>query len=341
MDMPGARVTLGPVAEFVNRLKAVSFIENVSLAPHGKAEGRFDGVLTLRTNEGTFKFAVVLKRSYLDRASAHAITALGASSRRAGRPLLLLARYIPRPMGEQLIAADVNFVDLAGNIHVALGNKYACTILGKAETQKHERKRAPTAAQVQVEFLLAAEPDAATWPVRQIAARAGISKSKAAQIRQQLKETKQIQGRAKDRERLLLSGYAEFLRPKLFLGRFRSRESPEDFVAHLADRLAPRGVRFSLTGGAAADLLQHFYRGPETALFLDQWIPEIQKRLQLLPDRQGPVIVMRAFGEPVFWKTQSGVTVAHPWLIYAELMHSEDPRAHEAAEELRRDFLVK
>jgi hypothetical protein len=108
----------------------------------------------------------------------------------------------------------------------------------------------------------------------------------------------------------------------------------------LVDRLVPLGVRFSLTGGPAAELLQHFYRGPDTPLFLDRWNADIQKRLELLPDRQGPVMVLHAFGEPVFWKTLQGVTVAHPWLIYAELMHSEDPRAHEAAEELRREFIA-
>lgn len=50
------------------------------------------------------------------------------------------------------------------------------------------------------------------------------------------------------------------------------------------------------------------------------------------------MIVMRAFGTPVFWRAVGALTVAHPWLIYAQLMNSEDPRAHEAAEELRREF---
>ena len=85
--------------------------------------------------------------------------------------------------------------------------------------------------------------------------------------------------------------------------------------------------------------MQHFYQGTEAPIFLTEWNSEIQKCLRLLPDRNGPVTVLRAFGEPVFWRTIGALTVAHPWLIYAELMHSEDPRAHEAAEELRREFL--
>jgi hypothetical protein len=31
--------------------------------------------------------------------------------------------------------------------------------------------------------------------------------------------------------------------------------------------------------------------------------------------------------------------VAPPWLIYAELLNASDPRAREAAEELRQEFL--
>ena len=56
--------------------------------------------------------------------------------------------------------------------------------------------------------------------------------------------------------------------------------------------------------------------------------PKIQK--------QKPLASVR---EPVFWRDVGKLTVAHPWLIYAELMNSEDPRSHEAAEELRREFL--
>ena len=98
-------------------------------------------------------------------------------------------------------------------------------------------------------------------------------------------------------------------------------------------------MKFALTGGPAADLLQHFYRGLEVPLFLSETGPVVHQKLRLLPDRSGPVVVFRAFGTPVFWRTVQELPIAHPWLIYAELMDSADPRAHEAAEELRREFL--
>ena len=74
-------------------------------------------------------------------------------------------------------------------------------------------------------------------------------------------------------------------------------------------------------------------------MFVSQWDRSIQQRLRLLPDRDGPVIALRAFGDVVYWREEGGHTVAPPWLVYAELLASDDPRAHEAADEFRREFL--
>ncbi|HSO75884.1 MAG TPA: type IV toxin-antitoxin system AbiEi family antitoxin, partial [Blastocatellia bacterium] len=69
-------------------------------------------------------------------------------------------------------------------------------------------------------------------------------------------------------------------------------------------------------------------------------IPEATLReLRVLPDRNGPLILLRAFGTVPFWKEFRRNTIAHPWLIYCELMYSSDPRAHEAAEQLKAEFL--
>ena len=85
--------------------------------------------------------------------------------------------------------------------------------------------------------------------------------------------------------------------------------------------------------------LHHYYRAPEIPLFVEMAPDELLRKLRLLPDRNGPITLLRSFGVLPFWKEISGVTVAHPWLIYAELMHSPDSRAHEAAEQLRAEFI--
>jgi len=109
------------------------------------------------------------------------------------------------------------------------------------------------------------------------------------------------------------------------------------FLARLRNS-TPSGLRYALTGGPAIDLLQHFYRGPEVPMFLEPSSRRMTQELRLLPDSEGPVTLLRAFGETVFWQERDNHMLAPPWLIYAELLYSNDPRAHEAALEFQREL---
>jgi hypothetical protein len=62
--------------------------------------------------------------------------------------------------------------------------------------------------------------------------------------------------------------------------------------------------------------------------------------LRILPDKSEPLIFLRSFGAVPFWRDTGPFPLAPPWLIYSELMYSSDPRAHEAAEEIKREFLA-
>jgi hypothetical protein len=124
------------------------------------------------------------------------------------------------------------------------------------------------------------------------------------------------------------------------IGRFRPPErNIDDFLARLRKEAKADDFRFSLSGGPAAYQLQKFYKGPHTPIFVRPATSDLPRQLRLLPDREGPVTLLKAFGDLVFWRSTDGVHLAHPWLIYAELMTEPDPRAHEAAEELRKEFL--
>src|SRR5262249_42878385 len=138
----------------------------------------------------------------------------------------------------------------------------------------------------------------------------------------------------------LLRGYSEILRSKLFVNRFRSTFSSTDkVIRHIQNGLKKLGTQWSLTGGPAAYELNHFYRGNEIPVFIDNFSDELARELPLLPDVHGPITVLRPFGALQYWETIGGKPLAHPWLIYSELMYSNDPRAHEAAIDIREKFL--
>lgn len=343
--MPGIERQLTP---YLERLRALDFVQDVEFsADFARGGSQINGLLRVRTPRGKFTFNVECKGSYLDRALINAVIAQAKySAEKERRPLLLLARYVPAPSAGKLIAAGVNFLDRAGNMHLTLGKNYERTIIGRREPLRAEDAKAMTAAKAQLLFAFAAYEQAPTWTVRQLAEVSGVSKSSIARQRKQLVDegilTRGFQLRnAQDLATQLLSAYEQALRPKLLINRFRAAESTaEPIVRKLRETFAKASLKWSLTGGPAAFELQPFYKGPEIPVFVESLSEAVGRELRVLPDRNGPLIFLRAFGTVPFWKEIAGKTIAHPWLIYSELMHSSDPRAHEAAEELKAEFLT-
>ncbi len=326
------------------QLTNLSFVKMIHIQHGEHSSVRVD------TAAGSFNFDVRLVRSYLDRTLANDLIQIAKGLKGRGQSdLLLLARYVPRPTGERLAEAGVNFLDEAGNMNLALGSNYHSLILGKPEIRSAE-KRSPGPAAIQVLITLAAQSETWDWSIRDLASVAGVSKTVAAEVRQKLVEEGTLKKGEDGQYQLLtpqdirercLSGYSQLLRPRLVINRFRSMETDADkFAAEFIRIISQPGKKYALTGGAGAFALQHFYRGPETAIFVEELTPDIERRARLLADPRGPITLLRGFGEPfVFSSRVHDVSVAHPLLIHLELLQQDDPRAHEAAERIREEFL--
>ena len=340
-------VTQKQLSPYLEQLRALDFVQAVEFSAGFKRDKRdVDGLLRIGTPKGTFAFYIELKNSYLDRAHINAlITQAKYYAEKDRRLLLLLARYVPAPSAEKLIDAGVSFIDLAGNVHLMLGKSYGRTVVGKREQQRSKEAKTMTAAKGQLLFAFAAYEQAPAWTVRQLAEASGVGKSNVATIRKQLVDegilTRNFQLRdGKELESQLLRAYEQALRPKLFINRFRAAESStEQFLRKIRDTFSKASLKWSLTGGPAAFELQRFYKGAEIPIFVGSHAEATLRELRVLPDRNGPLILLRAFGTVPFWKEIRRNTIAHPWLIYCELMYSSDPRAHEAAEQLKAEFL--
>jgi hypothetical protein len=338
-----------PEPEQLTHLRELPFVKELRFVPPPqKAAPGADAELHVQTDSGRFRFLVQIKRSYLEQTALYSLVARAEQARREKLgETLLLARHISRPMAERLISEHIGFADTAGNVHLQLGARYNWTVMGRPEPQPLVEERRTTPAHVQLLFQFASNPDSLTWPVRQLENAAGVGRTKAAQGRNRILSEELFLKKGKRYEpgpfltERLVTGYGQLLRPKLLLHRFGYPEkSPEAFLDRLRV-LAPQiSLRYALTGAPAAGLLQHFYRGLETPLFVDHWNRNTQNQLRLLPDRQGPLTILHAFGEVIYWREIGGHTIAPPWLIYAELANSRDPRAHEAAEHLRREYLL-
>jgi hypothetical protein len=339
------------LAPYLEKIRALEFVKalDFSAEPNSHEDKGIDGKLRIRTPKGTFNFLVEQKSSYLDRSLLSAFIAQAKYQAEAHRrPVILFARYVPRPSAERLVASGINFLDRVGNIHLTLGSNYSHTVLGNREPQAFRESASPGAARIQLLFTFAADPQTGESTVRELAEASGLSKSSVARLREELVKDQILKHTShgyevrdkKELHQILLAGYDNTLRPKLFINRFRAPESdPEQLLPRLKASLSPLAMKWSLTGAAAAYHLQHYYKAPEVPLFVETSSDETFRKLRLLPDRNGPITLLRSFGVLPFWKEISGLTIAHPWLIYAELMRSRDSRAHEAAEQLRAEFI--
>jgi hypothetical protein len=338
------------MAPCLDRLRELPFVRGVRIAwEPASGKRQVDALVTLRTPRRSFTLGLEVKRSFLDRTATSALIAEALRLQREHRlPLLLAARYVPRPTGERLADAGVNFVDRVGNIHLRLGTDHHVLVLGRRNPLPGPAARRPSPALFQLLFVLLADPAAAGWTVRALAEAAGIGKTAAAAARQRLlgenvlrrgERTFHVMDRRKLADQFV-DGYARILRSHLHIGRFRALErNPERLLEHIAHLARSAGLGWAVTGAPAAFALQRFYRDDQVPVFLTELRPEAQRELRLVPDREGPVMMFRAFGTHYAWREVGDLWVAHPWLIYAELVHRGEPRALDAAVQLREEYL--
>lgn len=342
----------------LDRIRAIPFVRRLRfVARDASDDPGSDGTLEITTPRGEYRLSLIRTRSYLDRSLVNALIGRIQGQRKAAKKqrhratngqTLLLAPYLPVPTAKTLIGADISFADEAGNIHLRLGEEYNWTVTGERKPPKPPESERITPAAVQLLFQLATTPESATWTVRDLAAAAGISKSKAAQLRTQFVHDQLVIPRSGEGKfqitpalkESLISGYSQILRPKILLGRYRHADkTAEEFLDRLSREAVEHKIGYALTGGPAADALLHTYRTPEVSLFARANDTATLRQFRLLPDRQGPVTLLRAFAPLVYWREIQGRTVAPPWLVYAELLISVDDRDREVAEDLRQKLL--
>jgi hypothetical protein len=116
--------------------------------------------------------------------------------------------------------------------------------------------------------------------------------------------------------------------------------NPDTFLEKFQQWAGLHHVQWAVTGAPAAFRLQRFYRGEQIPVFVGGAPDRLTRDLKLLPDKNGAVILLRKFGTLLPWRVERGLAVAHPWLIYAELLHEGGARAIEAATEIREKVLL-
>ena len=258
---------------------------------------------------------------------------------------LVLTPFIPPAPAQLLAEAGLQYLDLAGNCHLALGTACLIHVEGKRPDPGVRRGRGLGAAGYQTLFAILARPELLNLPVRQFAQEAGIPKTVVGDTLRRLLADGVI-GRKRRGERVLaqrealmarwLAGYENHLRPRLLFGRYRPAErNPLELEKRLEGALGE--AAWAWGGAAGAFRLTRYYRGEITVVHLPRLPADAPQRFRALPDPEGPLILLGFPGRPAL---EGPVPrVAHPLLVYTELLHAGDDRAREAAALVREKYL--
>ncbi len=307
---------------------------------HDGADGELQVVAHPRTKRE--RFLVRTSRTHLSYALASGFI---EQARRHKGNWILFVPYVPSKIGQHLAEHNLSYADTVGNCHIefASGRGLLGHIEGKKPARDVTTKSAGRVPSHQLVFAVLAKPALLREPIRQIAVAAGIGKTAAADQLLRLERRGLIhrkRGVIVDQRALLdrwLSAYAEVVRPAWLVGRYRPQARDPEAVERMVE--AAWNKRSWVYGGSAAGWrMTEYYRGEGTVLHVDALPDDALRQLRVIPDRAaGPLTILRTPGTIAYEGTAA--RLAHPLLVYTEMMASTDSRAREAAAEIRERFL--
>jgi hypothetical protein len=186
-------------------------------------------------------------------------------------------------------------------------------------------------------FALLCNPELVKAPYRTIAAQAPVALGAVGPILDDLAELGFVENRPAGRRlvrkpELLdrwVAAYAERLRPRLLLNRFRAADPAWWRTQHVPD---------TLWGGEVAAYTKTRYLQPQLCtIYADRLPPDTIVANRLTHDPDGAVELVRRFW--AFDYTDPDGPLVHPVLVYADLVAEPDKRRREAAGVLRERYL--
>lgn len=337
---------IAPLAPYLARLRELPFVLDARIPDDTSVRG-WDAELVITTPTGPERFLAAIKdapvRKYVAYEYAHQF--------RGAPPLsvIVFSRYIDPASRAKFKQSNVSYVDLQGNLRVAIGDRYIADFEKPGAPPKTTQARALRAPAYRVLFALLAEPDMVRATTRELAARAGgVSPQTAADVRATLLERAMLLGRDRSviwsssgwrrAHELWLHGFSTALAATLQLGTFRAKNREvEALEANLASALDQVGP-WLWGGGAASDRLTGYFRGDRTVVYLENAGATIGAQLGLIPDAKGHVLIARTPGPLAFYDRERHI--AHPLLAHADLLSENEQRAGEAAREIYDRYLA-
>ena len=264
------------------------------------------------------------------------------------RDWLLAAPALGQEIADHLRAQRRSFIDAAGNCFLCpAGGRFVADLRAVATisrtTVPATRLARIAPANLRVLFAILADPRNLGRPLREVAARSGVSYQTVASTLRGLRVEGLLDrvgrsghawvgGRTEELVDRFVSGWRSQLRPHLLRATLATGQAPEQDEVVVRRVLKRAGVPWAFGGSAGAYHLAPVYRGATTEVHIaSAWERSWNRDLRAAPSREGSLVVVQTMGVQ---DLVSGRPHAHPLLLYAELQTSTDPREREFAREL-------
>ncbi|WP_369434702.1 type IV toxin-antitoxin system AbiEi family antitoxin [Mucilaginibacter yixingensis] len=300
----------------------------------------YDGILYLKSGAYEAQFLADI-RYELRQSKVFTV----AKPFKTDRPLLIVARYIPKPLKLEFRENGINYLEASGNCFIHTEGLYILINDQQVtETRVPAQGKLWRSSGLKFLFSIITEPGLLNAPYRAIADHAQIALGTIGglldELKQEqfLKETGQTTGPKyllEGQERLIQRWSDYFmanLRPKLTEGRF-------SFIDSSANKYWKNKGDHNIQWGGenGGHLLTGFLHPERHTLYSDLPKTEIMRKLLLKPDPDGNVELLKPF-----WRLdpnpERGPNSAPPLVVYAELSTNFDSRNRETAKRIKADY---
>lgn len=322
-------------------LKDLPFVKDVQVDPAGPRDPD-DLRILIETPKRAVRFHVTIKQSNLTRSIAEImISRMGPPGK---RNWLVFAPYIGKNLARFLWDHGISSVDKGGNCRLRIDDDHIAVIEGQSELRTPPAERGLRIAGFQVIFALLAKPALLTGPLLPLANAAGVGISTTSNILLRLRRDGLVasagQGGILAPGRLLewwVHGYETAVRSKLVIGRYRAHDDNGETLEARVQDIFASGDKWGFGGSSAAHRLVGSPRGPVVTVHVSGDPKPVLGRLGAVEDRAGNLLVLGTPG-PIGLEGPEP-HVAHPLLVYSELLTQGDDPAREAARLIKDRFL--
>jgi hypothetical protein len=327
----------------LNKLTEITGIEARILDLPGKRNEFVDAIVQISKGKQSYILEAEVKTELRTAALSNVLNKQKATDGK----IIMVSRYIPTPMKDELRANGISYIESSGNCYIETSGIYVYISDQKSpplKTIEETKLWAPSG--MKFLFAILMDQELLNSSYRNIAYTAGVALGNIGSFIYELKrEGFVVAGVRNKQETLLLENrtmlidkwadmYRNVLRPKQLVGRFRfnKNEDRENWHSYASSDL---GIYW---GAETAGAILTEYLSPEVyTIYSNEDRFELMRKLKIVPDQSGEVELLRPFwNEEVFATNEDTVPAL---LAYAELISSFDSRNRETAMRIKEKYV--